>query len=197
MEFLVMFDVKNYSELRNRGVRVALLSSLSLVSVFMIYSSLTSSQDNQSFQVSTQLMNLANIVLFWTFVSIPICIYGIYLIFKAETANPARGRTRQLTPEYDLVVTPDTVISFLPYFGRAFAAPVDPSAGGIKFTSSNFDYGVKKAKRKGYEISIRPHDVTDIQALYLTVFDNGRANLRVSSLNRESISFNGYIKNRD
>jgi hypothetical protein len=118
-------------------------------------------------------------------------------IFKAEAVSPARGRTRQLTPEYDLVVTPDTVISFLPYFGRAFAAPIDPSAGGIKFTSSKFDYGVKKAKRKGYEISIRPHDVTDIQALYITVFNNGRATLRVNSLNRESISFTGYIENRD
>ena len=28
----MMFDVKNYTELRNRGVRVALLSGLSLVS---------------------------------------------------------------------------------------------------------------------------------------------------------------------
>jgi hypothetical protein len=83
----MMFDVKNYTELRNRGVRVALLSGLSLVSIFVIYSSLTSPQDTQSLQVSSQLMNLANIVLFWTFVSIPIFIYGIYLIFKAETAR--------------------------------------------------------------------------------------------------------------
>ncbi|MGB8641849.1 MAG: hypothetical protein WCD28_06150 [Nitrososphaeraceae archaeon] len=83
----MVFDVKNYTELRNRGVRVALLSSLSLVLIFVIYSSLTSSQDNQSLEVSTRLMNLANIVLSWTFVSIPICIYGIYLIFRAETAR--------------------------------------------------------------------------------------------------------------
>jgi hypothetical protein len=83
----MMFDVKNYTELRNRGVRVALLSGLSLVSIFVIYGSLTSPQDNQSLQLSSQLMNLANIVLFWTFVSIPICIYGIYLILKAEIAR--------------------------------------------------------------------------------------------------------------
>ena len=81
------FDVKNYTELRNRGVRVALLSGLSLISVYVIYSSLTSSQDIQSFQVSSPLVNLANIVLFWTFVSIPICIYGIYLTVKAEISR--------------------------------------------------------------------------------------------------------------
>lgn len=83
----LMFDVMNYTELRNRGVRIALVSGLSLVSIFVIYSSLTSPQDNHSLQVSSQLMNLANIVLFWTFVSIPICTYGIYLIFRAETAR--------------------------------------------------------------------------------------------------------------
>jgi hypothetical protein len=82
-----MFDVKNYAELRTRGVKVALLSSLSLISIFVIYSGLTSPQDDQSLRVSSRLMNLASIVLFWTFVSIPICIYGIYLIFKAETAR--------------------------------------------------------------------------------------------------------------
>ena len=80
----MLFEVKNYTELRNRGVRVALLSGLSLVSIFVIYSSLTSPQDNQSLQVSSQLMNLANIVLFWTFVSVPICIYGIYLFLKLK-----------------------------------------------------------------------------------------------------------------
>lgn len=81
------FDVKNYTELRNRGVRVALLSGLSLISVYVIYSSLTSSQDIQSFQVSSPLVNLANVVLFWTFVSIPICIYGIYLTVRAEISR--------------------------------------------------------------------------------------------------------------
>lgn len=66
---------------------MALLSGLSVISVYVIYSSLTSSQDIQSFQVSSPLVNLANIVLFWTFVSIPICIYGIYLTVKAEISR--------------------------------------------------------------------------------------------------------------
>lgn len=83
----IMFDVKNSAELRTRGVRLALLSSLSLISIFVIYSGLTNPQDNQSLQMSSRLTNLASIALFWTFLSIPICTYGIYLIFKAETAR--------------------------------------------------------------------------------------------------------------
>jgi hypothetical protein len=114
-------------------------------------------------------------------------------VFKAESVNPPRGRFRQLTSDYDLVVTGDTVIAYLPYFGRAYSAPINASEGGIKFTSSNFDYTVDKKKKRSYEILIKPNDAPEVQALYLTVFDNNKASLRVNSLNRESISFNGYI----
>lgn len=87
MDSSMMFNVMNYTELRNRGLRVALLSGLSLILIFVIYSSLSTPRDSQSLEASSRLMNLANIVLFWTFVSIPICIFGIYLIFKAEIAR--------------------------------------------------------------------------------------------------------------
>ena len=117
-------------------------------------------------------------------------------VFKAESVNPTRGRFRQLTSEYDLVVAVDTVVAFLPYFGRAYSAPISPSEGGIKFTSSDFEYAVKKVdkkKKSSWEVFIRPKNAHDVQELYLTIFDNSRATLRVNSVNRESISFNGYI----
>lgn len=114
-------------------------------------------------------------------------------IFKAESVNPARSRVRYLTSDYDLVVTGDTVTAFLPYFGRAYSAPIDPSEGGIKFTSADFGYTVEKKKKRSWEILIRPKDALDVQELYLTIFDNNKASLRVNSVNRESISFNGYI----
>ena len=114
-------------------------------------------------------------------------------IFKAQSVNPQRGRSRQLTSEYDLVVTSDSVIAWLPYFGRAYTAPINSSEGGIKFASAEFEYTVKKKKKRSFDIVIKPKDVNDIQALYLTIFDNNKATLRVNSVNRESISFNGYI----
>jgi hypothetical protein len=112
-------------------------------------------------------------------------------IFKAETVNPQSGRTRQLTQEYDLTISRDKIICFLPYYGRAFSAPVS-SEGGIKFTSIDFSYDVKKVK-KGWEITIVPKEVTDVHQMYLTAFSNGRATLQVTSNNRQNISFNGYV----
>lgn len=114
-------------------------------------------------------------------------------IFKAESVNPPRGRFRQLTSEYDLVVTSDSVIAYLPYFGRAYSAPINSAEGGIKFTSADFEYSMDKKKKRSYEVVIKPKDIQDVQTLYLTVFDNKKASLRVNSINRESISFNGYI----
>ena len=114
-------------------------------------------------------------------------------IFKAETVTPQRGRFRQLTSEYDVVVTNDTVIAFLPFFGRAYSAPINPSEGGIKFTSGKFGYSLEHGKKKRWTLKIKPEDVKEVQDMYFTIFDNKKATLLVNSLNRESIVFNGYI----
>lgn len=49
--------------------------------------------------------------------------------FLAETAVPSNFRSRPLTFGYDVQFAPDSVISHLPYFGRAYSAPVDPLKG--------------------------------------------------------------------
>ena len=113
-------------------------------------------------------------------------------IFKAQTASPQRGQLRNLTSDYDLTIKNDSAIAWLPFFGRSYNANYG-SEGGIKFNSSNFAYSIEKAKKKKWDITIKPNDVPDIQTLYLTVYENSQANLQVISTNRESISFNGYI----
>lgn len=116
-------------------------------------------------------------------------------IFQAQVVTsrygpPTPGRT--LTSDYDFTVKPDSIISFLPFFGRAFIAPTNPAEGGIKFTSTQFDYTAKRRK-KSWEITIRPKDNRDVQAVYLDITDSGNAQLRVNSYNREPISFAGVV----
>lgn len=113
-------------------------------------------------------------------------------IFKAEYVSPVGGRSRPLTSEYDVSVRNDKVVSYLPYFGRAYTAPINTTDGGIKFTSTKFDYTINQKKNK-WEVRIKPRDVSDVQDMYLTVFDNGRASLRVNNTNRQNISYDGYI----
>jgi len=113
-------------------------------------------------------------------------------IFKAQYAAPLAGRSRALTSDYDLAIKRDTIISYLPYFGRAYAAPTNLTGGGIEFTSTNFKYTPERKKNR-WEIMIQPKDASDIQDMSLTIYDNGRASLHVNSVNRQSISFDGYI----
>ena len=113
--------------------------------------------------------------------------------FIAETALPMRGSMRMLTPGYDLRVTRDSVVAYLPYFGRAYSAPLNLMGGGVQFTSVKFDYKIEERKKGGWNIIIKPNDVDDNQQLNLTVFTNGSASVQATSNNRQAIQFNGYI----
>lgn len=114
-------------------------------------------------------------------------------VFVTDQAIPQSGRNMYLTGGYDLTIKTDSVIAYLPYFGRAYTAPVNPAEGGIKFTSTNFNYTLVKQKKHSWEIQIKPRDASDVTELYLTIQDNGSASLRVNSINRQSISFRGYV----
>lgn len=115
--------------------------------------------------------------------------------FDANYVLPQRGGGHVLTSEYDLRVTRDSVISFLPFFGRLyFDPPTGPNEGGIKFTSTKFSYDVKDKKKGGWEITIKPTDAKNINSLLLNISADGYASLSVTSNNRDFITFDGYLK---
>ncbi|HEX3385185.1 MAG TPA: DUF4251 domain-containing protein [Mucilaginibacter sp.] len=115
--------------------------------------------------------------------------------FIADYAIPMRGGQKQLTSLYDLRITPDSVIAFLPYFGRAyFDVPYNPTEDGIKFATAKFGYQAVNKKHGGWEITINPKDVKNLERLILYVSPDGYASLSVTSVNRDFISFDGYLK---
>ena len=118
-------------------------------------------------------------------------------IFVAERMNPLRGRSRILTSSYDVRVNNDSIISYLPYFGRAYSAPVDPTNVGTQFTSTNFTYHVKADKNNKWYVSLTPKDAPAIQELSFTIFENGVASLSINSTYKDQISYEGYIKRID
>jgi hypothetical protein len=114
-------------------------------------------------------------------------------IFQAQTALPMRGGARHLTTQYDLKVTSTAIVSDLPYFGRAFVAPMSPAQSPLQFTSTKFDYATTTRKDGGWEIVIRPTDYREVRSMTLTVSAAGYTTLQVTNLNRDPISFNGDI----
>ena len=116
-------------------------------------------------------------------------------VFNAQTVLPMSGASRQLTSDYDVRFLGDSIVAYLPYFGRAYSGGYG-EGGAIDFTSTKFDYTVSQRKKGGWDISIKPKDAKDVQRLNFTVSDNGYATLQVTSNNRQPISFNGYIVER-
>ena len=113
-------------------------------------------------------------------------------VFTAQSASPMGGGTRQLTSGWDLTMAGDSLISYLPYFGRAFG-PVNPGQGGLNFTSTGFEYSSTPGRKGGWDIIIRPTDNRDVRQFNLSVSESGYGTLQVLSNNRQPISFYGSL----
>lgn len=116
--------------------------------------------------------------------------------FVAQTAIPMGGPTKHLSSGYDFTVSKDSVVAYLPYYGRAYTAPIDPTKGGVQFISTQFDYKVDSTKKGGWEITIKPKDNRDVNQINLSVSSAGYASLRVTSVNRQAISYSGEVVKR-
>ncbi|HTM99831.1 MAG TPA: DUF4251 domain-containing protein [Pedobacter sp.] len=104
------------------------------------------------------------------------------------------GGTINLTgSNYDVRITPDSLISYLPYYGRAFSAPMNRDDNGFKFTSTKFSFESTARKKGGWQININPKDTRESVRMSFTISENGYASLVVSSNNKQSISYNGYL----
>lgn len=120
-------------------------------------------------------------------------------IFQANYMYPLGGGLRYLTSPYDVTVRPDTVESYLPYFGVAYSGVGYNSNedNGIKFKSTKFDYTTSYVQKNGsYIIRIKTNDTRSATQMTLQVYKNGSADLNVISQNRQQIRFAGYIKER-
>ena len=116
-------------------------------------------------------------------------------VFVARDVTPWNGRRRDLSPGYEVSVTKDTLVSYLPFFGRGYIAPVSPTDVDFDFTSTKFSYKVTPA-HNGWEIKIKAQDQPYLRELYFRLFDNGKGSVTVTSIDRSGITYDGYITRR-
>lgn len=113
--------------------------------------------------------------------------------FDSRFVQPARGRSLNITGNYFLRVSPDKIVADLPYFGRAYSATLG-SEGGIKFESTDFDYHVSTNKKGGKEVHIKINNSGVVTEMSLTTFGDGGADLRVTPVNKQFISYRGELR---
>jgi len=114
-------------------------------------------------------------------------------VFKAQSAWPLQGTVVQLNPGFDMKVMTDSINTYLPYFGRSYAAG-NNTTGGISFVSTKFEYKIKERAKGGWDITIKPGDTKDVDQLIYSISSNGYATLQVTSTSRQAISFYGIVE---
>lgn len=94
---------------------------------------------------------------------------------------------------YDLRLNKDSLIAYLPFYGRSYNAPLNNEETGFKFTSTKFTYSETKRKKGGWDIKINAKDVKDSPQMTLSISESGYATLSMVSNMRQSITYNGYL----
>jgi hypothetical protein len=115
-------------------------------------------------------------------------------VFEATYALPQGGKSIYLTgSSYTVKFHPDTIESYLPFFGRAYSVDYG-GEGGIKFCGRPTEFNVVTRKaEKGYDINATIKAPKDYYKLHLSVSSVGSATLIVDSNQRSSISYQGDI----
>ncbi|MFT3748592.1 MAG: DUF4251 domain-containing protein [Agriterribacter sp.] len=114
-------------------------------------------------------------------------------VFIANQAMPQSGRSRMLTTRYSVILNNDTLTSALPYFGRAYAAPIGETTSPLDFSSTNFTLSKNESGAGRWNVNIKTNDVREVQVYNFTLFTNGSAQLSVQLTNRSPISFSGRV----
>lgn len=102
---------------------------------------------------------------------------------------PQSAPAQALSSSFSLELRGDTLLSNLPYFGRAYQLPYG-GGDGLHFTGVVFDYNLKRIKDY-WRTTFSVRNEGDTYVYTVDVYDNSAATIGVSSNNREHISFSG------
>ncbi|MBR4920517.1 MAG: DUF4251 domain-containing protein [Prevotella sp.] len=106
---------------------------------------------------------------------------------------PLRGTPVDVSSDYSLEVKGDTLVSYLPYFGRAYNVPY---GGGkaLNFTALIQEYQTGKTRNGNTQITVRVDNDEDIITYILDIFPTGNTSIHVMAREREQISYTGNIE---
>ena len=115
--------------------------------------------------------------------------------FQAQSAMPTGGKLISVTPDFDVRLQGDSLISYLPYYGKTYAAAGMRTESPLNFSTNQFSYEVMPSKI-GWDITIKPTDKREIESYLFKISTTGSATLFVTLSNSQPISFNGRILTR-
>lgn len=114
-------------------------------------------------------------------------------VLRKMPGNVGGGSINLSGSSYDVRITKDSVVAYLPYYGRSYSASMNPDENGYKFKTKNFTYNAEKTKKGGWNVNINTKDVKDNARMTFNISTNGYATLTIVSNNKQSIMYSGYL----
>jgi hypothetical protein len=103
------------------------------------------------------------------------------------------GGSKNVSYGYQVAVRNDSLISHLPYLGRAYNIPYG-GGKGLNFSERISKYQESKVKNDQWVIDIELQNEEDTYIYTIRVFDNGNSSIDVVSRQRQRISYSGNME---
>lgn len=117
---------------------------------------------------------------------------GNYKI-DVSRAYPQKGNSIYLTSSYSLEIRNDSVISQLPFYGRAYSIPYG-GGDGLMFKAPLDEYEVKyNSRKKNYRIKLKATTQEDTFNFNVEIYSNGSSSINATMRNRAPISYSGEL----
>ena len=111
---------------------------------------------------------------------------------NVDRMYPMKGGSKSVSFGYGVEVRNDSLISYLPYFGRAYDIPYG-GGKGLNFSVRIGSYRDTPGKNGLHVIDIEVTNTEDTYFYSIKVYDNGSSSIDVQSRNREHISYTGQM----
>ena len=105
---------------------------------------------------------------------------------------PQKGRAVNVTSNYSVEVKGDTLVSYLPYFGRAYNVPYG-GGKGLNFTAPITGYRSEVNNKGMTRVILTSENEEDSYLYVLEIFNNGESSVEVRSHQRDRILYSGQM----
>lgn len=102
----------------------------------------------------------------------------------------SRSGVINLTSPYSVTISGDTIISYLPFFGRAYNVPYG-GGKGLNFTGRIRNYEKSVSKKGEQNVRIEVDSDEDNYLYFISIYGGGNASINVQPHQRSHISFTG------
>lgn len=106
--------------------------------------------------------------------------------------HPLRGRAVNVTSNYSVEVRGDTLVSYLPYFGRAYQVPYG-GGKGLNFIAPITGYQSETDRKGRTRVMLTSENEEDSYLYVLEIMSNGNSSVEVQSRQRDRIYYTGQM----